>query len=214
MNQKIEFSKKKILTQSSIYKKQLEKEIIRIEIELTSTCNLKCPLCIRSITDLPKSNQYREIEEIKSDLEKYVNLKYVTIAGAISEPLFAEVRELRQSVDSIAHEVALESLVHVKYENFPTVKALLARISMLRAFNRRARYALPWFSLRSSQEGSACFGGLSGFGASLEKAGRTWNTQANKMVRQYSVQMFELISSCTSHSLMFFAVDSSAIGIN
>lgn len=86
MNQKIEFLKRKISTQSSIYKKQLEKEIIRIEIELTSTCNLKCPLCIRSITDLPKSNQYRKIEEIKNDLEKYVNLKYVTIAGAISEP--------------------------------------------------------------------------------------------------------------------------------
>ena len=73
--------------QSSIYKSQPNADIRRIELELTSTCNLKCPLCIRSldIIDLPK-NEYRTLEDILSHLNQYPNLEFVTIAGAVSEP--------------------------------------------------------------------------------------------------------------------------------
>lgn len=71
--------------QSSIYKVQDYDQIERIELELTSICNLKCPLCIRSLIDLPE-NSYRPTNEIIDQLEKYRNLKFVTIAGAIAEP--------------------------------------------------------------------------------------------------------------------------------
>jgi len=54
----------------------------------------------------------------------------------------------------------------------PPAKALLVRIAMLRALNRRARFALPWLSVRPPQEDSAVLGGLSGFGASMGRAGR------------------------------------------
>jgi MoaA/NifB/PqqE/SkfB family radical SAM enzyme len=74
------------LTQSSIYKQQDSNDIVRLELELTSTCNLKCPLCIRTITDIPKNTKHRSVKEIIFQLEEYKNLKYVTIAGAISEP--------------------------------------------------------------------------------------------------------------------------------
>lgn len=72
--------------QSSIYKQQPDSEIKRLELELTSTCNLKCPLCIRSIVGAPEKNQYRPLEEIIQHLERYNNLQFVTIAGAIAEP--------------------------------------------------------------------------------------------------------------------------------
>jgi len=72
--------------QSHIYKVQPVDSILRLELELTTTCNLKCPLCIREIMDLPEKNQYRLLEEITAQLDSYSNLKYVTIAGAIAEP--------------------------------------------------------------------------------------------------------------------------------
>lgn len=71
---------------SSIYKQQRDDDIIRLELELTSTCNLKCPLCIRSIAGEPPKNLQRSLDEIIAHLDRYTNLKYVTIAGAVSEP--------------------------------------------------------------------------------------------------------------------------------
>jgi len=71
--------------QSSIYNVQAKDKIRRIELELTSICNLKCPLCIREIMELPKQS-YRPILEIIHQLNEYPNLQYVTIAGAIAEP--------------------------------------------------------------------------------------------------------------------------------
>jgi len=56
----------------------------------------------------------------------------------------------------------------------PDVGALMARVALLRAFNRRARLALPWLSLRPCQEGGAILGGICGHGASIERAGRYW----------------------------------------
>ena len=80
------FGKKKPLMKSSIYKQQANDLIQRLELELTSTCNLKCPLCIREIVGGWDKNQFRSLDEIQTQLNQYTNLKYITIAGAISEP--------------------------------------------------------------------------------------------------------------------------------
>lgn len=62
-------------------------EIERIELELTNTCNLKCPLCIREIRpELKNKHKHRPLEEIIKQLDTYENLKYITIAGPTSEP--------------------------------------------------------------------------------------------------------------------------------
>ena len=92
---------------------------------------------------------------------------------------------LCSSIDAIAYEVASELLLPV-IDDLPSTKALMARISMLRALNRRARLGLPWLSLRPAQEGSAIFGGLAGFGTSLERAGRTWESKSKSMVSNAS----------------------------
>ena len=60
--------------------------------------------------------------------------------------------------------------------NLPPVEAILARVALLRVLNRRAKYALPWLSLKPSQEGSAILGGIYGHGASADRAGRSTNT--------------------------------------
>jgi HECT-domain (ubiquitin-transferase)/SPRY domain/UBA/TS-N domain len=55
----------------------------------------------------------------------------------------------------------------------PSLASVLARVAVIRAVNRRARYALPWLPVRPYQEGSAILGGLCGHGASIDKAGRS-----------------------------------------
>jgi MoaA/NifB/PqqE/SkfB family radical SAM enzyme len=94
--------------QNSIYKKQSNDEIIRIELELTSTCNLKCPLCIRTITNVSMDNNYRPLEEVISQLESYPNLQYLTIAGPISEPTsYPYLLELIKYVNKRDIEISL-----------------------------------------------------------------------------------------------------------
>lgn len=63
--------------------------------------------------------------------------------------------------------------VFANFKNIPSLQALMVRVAMLRSFNRRARYALPWLSIRPCQEGSAILGGLSGHGASPDRTGRS-----------------------------------------
>ena len=73
---------------------------------------------------------------------------------------------------SSAYESASSRVAKVSC-SFPPMRALLCRIAMLRALNRRAIYALPLYSLRPPQEDSAVLGGCSGFGASVERLGKT-----------------------------------------
>lgn len=99
-----------------------------------------------------------------------------------------QTKGIKSSVDAMVHEVATESLVHVITRGkMPPTRSLMARISMLRAFNRRARFGMPWLPLRSAQEGSAILGGLSGFGTSLERAGRTWDIKSQSQVSIFAM---------------------------
>jgi len=81
----------------------------RVEIELTSTCNLKCPLCIRqtdpsSIIDM----KYRPLKEWIQQLDTYKNLEYVTIAGPTSEPtLYPDLIKLIQYLIKRDIEISL-----------------------------------------------------------------------------------------------------------
>jgi hypothetical protein len=56
----------------------------------------------------------------------------------------------------------------------PPLSVLMARVSFIRALNRRVRYALPWLTLRPIQEGSSILGGSRGMGCCVDKAGRSW----------------------------------------
>jgi len=87
---------------------------------------------------------------------------------------------------STAHQAAASQIAGVS-RPFPPMKALLARISMLRAFNRRAKYAIPLYSIRPPQEDSAIVGGLAGFGASAERLGKSRKSDSLRTVSRTNV---------------------------
>jgi hypothetical protein len=72
-----------------------------------------------------------------------------------------------------ASSAAFESL---GVRKLPSLQAIMARVALIRALNRRARVALPWISVRPCQESSAMFGGVYGHGAAVDRAGRCSNS--------------------------------------
>jgi hypothetical protein len=82
-----------------------------------------------------------------------------------------------------ANAAACTAFESLGVQKLPCLQSLMARISMLRAFNRRARFALPWMSIRPCQEGSAILGGMYGHGASIDRAARSSN---KKLVSQWT----------------------------
>ena len=72
-------------------------QIHEIELELTGTCNLQCPLCARSNPDAQHLlvKNHRPLEEIIRQIESYPNLKRICLAGIISEPtLYKDFKSL------------------------------------------------------------------------------------------------------------------------
>ena len=110
-------------------------------------------------------------EEIFSALEFAVNAKKgLSTKTAGSNPA--------------ANQAAAYTLASVESE-MPAMESIMARAALLKAFNRRARRALPWMSVRPCQEGSAIFGGLCGHGASTERSGRTRLLESQELVSRF-----------------------------
>lgn len=65
-----------------------KEEILEIELELTGTCNLHCPLCTRSYENAKHMvrKNIRPLSEITEQLDGFPNLKNVCLAGLVSEP--------------------------------------------------------------------------------------------------------------------------------
>ena len=63
-------------------------DIEEIEMDLTGTCNLKCPLCTRNYVHAQHllTPNIRPMHEIIDQLDKFTSLKRFFIAGAVSEP--------------------------------------------------------------------------------------------------------------------------------
>jgi hypothetical protein len=76
-----------------------------------------------------------------------------------------------------ANQVAATAFESLGVRKLPCLESIMARIALLRAFNRRARVALPWISLRPCQEGAAMLGGIYGLGTSIDRAGRYSNRE-------------------------------------
>lgn len=63
-----------------------KENIDRIEIDLTGTCNARCPLCARNYKHLDVKYNERHLNEITAQLDEYPNLRYIHLVGAVSEP--------------------------------------------------------------------------------------------------------------------------------
>jgi len=85
--------------------------------------------------------------------------------------------------------------------NLPPVRAILARVAMLRALNRRAHFALPWLPLRPPQEGGAILGGLAGFGTTVDRSGRS---RSSSYTNEWPRSSFSIGSRLRSGKKLFF----------
>jgi MoaA/NifB/PqqE/SkfB family radical SAM enzyme len=65
-----------------------KEDILEIELDLTGTCNLDCPLCTRSYINAQHLLKYNErpASEIIAQLDEYPNIQMCCMAGIISEP--------------------------------------------------------------------------------------------------------------------------------
>jgi hypothetical protein len=63
-------------------------EVLEVEVELTGTCNLDCPLCTRSYEHGQHvvGKNIRPVEDIIAQLDEFTSLKSMCIAGMVSEP--------------------------------------------------------------------------------------------------------------------------------
>ena len=119
----------------------------------------------------------KAVSSISNHLEGGDSLEsgFDVVAAALSSTLpcstVASFTHLADVPPACRHAAAT---VFSRFEgNLPDLQAVLARTALLRAFNRRARLALPWLSIRPCQEGSAVLGGLAGHGTSVNRAGRS-----------------------------------------
>lgn len=74
-------------------------KIQEIELELTGTCNLECPLCTRNYLHAKhqKIKNIRTLETIINQLNEYPSLKHINIAGTVSEPtLYKDIIKLTE----------------------------------------------------------------------------------------------------------------------
>lgn len=126
---------------------------------LHSSDSIVCNL-VNAINDY--SSEGKAVECSFSDTESAVDYAIAS----------AKDQKVAISTGSTGVNQAAASILIAANAQFSSKRALLARIAILRAFNRRLRRSLPWLSLRPSQEGTAIMGGLCGQGASVDRAGR------------------------------------------
>lgn len=74
-------------------------DVKEIELELTGTCNLRCPLCTRNYSHANHqliANQ-RPLEDIIKQLDSFSGLNHINIAGTVSEPtLYKDILPLME----------------------------------------------------------------------------------------------------------------------
>ncbi len=101
--------------------KLTKSDIEEVELELTGTCNLDCPLCTRSYSNAQHFVEYNErsAKEIISQLDEYPNLRMCCMAGMISEPtLHKEFKEIIKYLVSRNIEIELYSNASIYNEEW------------------------------------------------------------------------------------------------
>jgi MoaA/NifB/PqqE/SkfB family radical SAM enzyme len=63
-----------------------KEKINRIEIDLTGSCNAKCPLCARNYKHFETKYNERHLNEITAQFDEFINLTHVHLVGTVSEP--------------------------------------------------------------------------------------------------------------------------------
>ncbi|MFA7127779.1 MAG: radical SAM protein [Sphaerochaeta sp.] len=86
-------------------------DIHEIELELTGTCDLSCPLCTRNYlhANHQKVKNVRSLEIIVDQLKLFKNLKHLNLAGTVSEPtLYPQFIELISWIVSYFPDISID----------------------------------------------------------------------------------------------------------
>lgn len=81
-----------------------------VEIDLTGTCNLSCPLCARNYKAFQSQVFYQErsTSEIIQQIKQFKNLKKINLVGATSEPtLFKDIFKLIDEINALDIEIEI-----------------------------------------------------------------------------------------------------------
>ena len=85
----------------------------KVELELTTICNAKCPLCPRNLpcfSSLTGNPMKRDVQEILNQLSRFPNLKKVHLVGQISEPtLHPEFLELAERLKDRGYSIFIST---------------------------------------------------------------------------------------------------------
>lgn len=84
--------------------------VYEVEIELTTKCNLSCPLCARNYSDSLHllDNNTRSLDDIIKQLDEYKNIKNLCLAGILSEPtIYSDLFGLIEYLNSRNIEIEL-----------------------------------------------------------------------------------------------------------
>jgi hypothetical protein len=109
-----------------------------------------------------------------------LNLCFADVSSILAESLSLLHRPEMLHASSLVKDVSM--LLTAVGGEAPPVNAIMARMSLLRAFNRRAVYALPLISLQSPQEISSILGGPAGLGASIDIIKSVGNIRNHELV--------------------------------
>jgi hypothetical protein len=124
-------------------------------------------LLVRCVNHICNFSQEGDATEVPfRDVASALSFAWGTINPNHSFPNFEGANvEAKQATASILSQINDKNKV-------PPLKSVLARVALLKTFNRRVQYALPWLPMRPCQEGSAILGGMCGYGATTDRAGR------------------------------------------
>jgi HECT-domain (ubiquitin-transferase)/SPRY domain len=109
-----------------------------------------------------------------------VSFQEVVASVAYAHTTVTGLKNENKTVANAAANQAAAAIL-AKFSSLPTLQAMLTRIALLRSFNRRARLAMPWLSIRPCQEGSAILGGLHGHGTSPDRSGRCQSSAQSEL---------------------------------
>lgn len=108
-------------------------DILSLEIELTTLCNAKCPLCYRNYKSFPsryKVAYSRKLDDVIAQLNQYPKLNYVMLVGSMSEPtLYKDFIQLVQYLKS--RKIKIEICTNGDTRNDDFWKQLGLSLSMI-----------------------------------------------------------------------------------
>lgn len=155
-------------------------KIKKLEIEISSVCNLKCPLCFRNNGFVKFDQKFADTKKLLDLISKFSNLEYICFAGQLGEPtLHPDFLEIVKRLSKYKLEFFINcetrednfyrlfgvisrnnpinvticgstNEIHSHYRKQSNLKTVLKRYNILRKFNKNV--ILNWIVFKYNLE--------------------------------------------------------------